>query len=276
MPAPPDDTRHDVIASAEDDRLKHYRSLNDADLRTAFEEGEGIFIVEGITAIGRLLHSALEIESVLVTPERLARLDIPPHRAGVPILVADRTILRLVVGFDLHRGAVAVARRPANPDLAHVLRTARTLAVLEDLSDHENLGAIARSARAFGIDALVLSPRCADPYYRRCVRVSMGELLHLPVVRCETWPAPLAEMASAGFRVLALTPSGEATIDDLATERPERVAIMLGTEGPGLTDTAMAAATDRVRIPISAEVDSLNVGHAAAVAFHLFGRGATK
>jgi tRNA G18 (ribose-2'-O)-methylase SpoU len=141
--------------------------------------------------------------------------------------------------------------------------------VLEDCNDHENMGAIARSARALGADALVLSPTCADPLYRRCVRVSMGEVLHLGLVRSGPWPDALATLAGAGFTTLALTPAADAVeLDSVEVAADDRVAVLLGAEGPGLSRAAMEAAERRVRIPIAPDVDSLNVGHAAAVALH--------
>ena len=175
-------------------------------------------------------------------------------------------MLAATVGFDLHRGAVAAADRRPLPTLDDVVAGARTLAVLEGLNDPENLGAVARSARAFGIGGLVLDPRCLDPYYRRTVRVSMGEVLFLPIARAAAWPADLAVLHRAGFETWALTP--DPTAEPLwSLDVPARVAVMLGAEGPGLSAAARAAATRRVRIPIAAGVDSLNVGHAAAVAF---------
>ena len=152
------------------------------------------------------------------------------------------------------------------PALADVAAGAALLGVLEGLNDPENLGAVARSARAFGVDGLVLDPQCIDPYYRRTVRVSMGEVLHLPVARATDWPDDLGVLHEAGFETWALTPAADAA-DLWALDVPPRVAILLGAEGPGLSAAAIRASTRRVRIPIAPAVDSLNVGHAAAVAF---------
>jgi tRNA G18 (ribose-2'-O)-methylase SpoU len=172
------------------------------------------------------------------------------------------------VGFDLHRGALAAADRPALLDPAD-LTTHRTIAVLEGVNDHENLGAIARSGRALGVAALVLDPTCADPYYRRAVRVSMGEMLHLPIGRATRWPGALAELRAAGVTVAALTPAPDA-VDIQRWHRPDGpLAILLGAEGPGLTAAAQHAADVRLRIATDPTVDSLNVGHAAAIAFAL-------
>ena len=180
-------------------------------------------------------------------------------------------MLKATVGFDIHRGAVASADRRPLPALDILLRTARRIAVLEGLNDPENLGAIARSARAFGIDALVLDPTCIDPYYRRTVRVSMGEILFLPVARATNWTAALDTIRDAGFDTWALTPRRDAT--DLWTMPvPDRLALLLGAEGPGLSRAARQAASTEVRIPIVADVDSLNVAAAAAVAFAAIAR----
>ena len=176
-----------------------------------------------------------------------------------------------VAGFDLHRGAVAVAfrGRPAAP--AAVVRRARRVAVLEGLNDHENLGAVARSAAALGVDALLLDPTCADPLYRRCVRVSMGEILHLGLARVDPWPDGLQVLRDAGFTIVALTPDPSADPVDTVAARigTEPVAVLLGAEGRGLSTGALAAADHRAHIPMRPGADSLNVGHAAAIVFHV-------
>jgi tRNA G18 (ribose-2'-O)-methylase SpoU len=206
---------------------------------------------------------------VLVTPQALARFAGALDDVAAPVYVAPRAVLAATVGFDLHRGAVAAADRRPLPALAELVAAAgpvAALGVLEGLNDPENLGAIARSARAFGVAGLVLDPACIDPYYRRTVRVSMGEVLHLPVARATVWPGELAVLGAAGYETWALTPASDAAA--LWTlPIPDRVAVLLGAEGRGLSPAALAAADRRVRIPIADGVDSLNVGHAAAVAF---------
>jgi tRNA G18 (ribose-2'-O)-methylase SpoU len=204
-----------------------------------------------------------------VTPQALARLDLDGIDA--PVYVASREVLAATVGFDLHRGAVAVAERRPLPTIAHAVESASRIAVLEGLNDPENLGAIARSARAFGIGALVLDPTCIDPYYRRTIRVSMGEVLFLPVARAVAWPDDLGVLGSLGFETWALTPDPDAE-SIWSLDVPARVAVVLGAEGPGLSRRARAAASRQVRIPIATGVDSLNVGHAAAVAFAVLAR----
>ena len=254
-----------AIDDPDDPRLADYRELTDPAARRR-REGTELFVAEGVTAVARLLVSGHRVRSVLVTPPARARLGRALDDLDAPVYVAPKAVLAATVGFDLHRGAIAAADRRPLPALDEVVAGATSLAVLEGLNDPENLGAVARSARAFGIGGLVLDPRCIDPYYRRTIRVSMGEVLFLPVARAAAWPDDLAVLHGAGFETWALTPDpGADELWSLAV--PARVAVLLGAEGPGLSAAAMAAATRRVRIPIAAGVDSLNVGHAAAVAF---------
>jgi len=257
----------DVITDPSDPRLDDYRNLRDPATRVSYEVGAGCFIAEGITVVRRLLQSSLSIRSVLVLPTKRIRVaDL--LRPDVACFEVERDVLRAVAGFDLHRGVLACADRPVAPALSTLAASTHTLAVLEGLNDHENLGAIARSARALGVEGLVLDPTAADPWYRRAVRVSMGELLYLPVARATTWPGDLAVLQAGGFVVAALTPATDAIpLSEFAARRPARVALLFGAEGPGLSSAAQAATDVRVRIPIHPDVDSLNVGHAAAIAF---------
>ncbi len=258
-----------AIDDPADPRLSVYRDLRDRDL--AGHEG-GVFIAEGKLVIRRLAASPYPVRSVLVTPARAAELADVLAGVHAPVYVASHEAIRATVGFDLHRGALAAAGRLPLPDPGALLAAARTVVVLEAVGDHENLGAIFRTCGALGADAVLLDRRCSDPLYRRCVRVSMGEVLHVPFTRLTPWPDALAGVRAAGFRVLALTPAPDATPIDLI-ERPagDRVALLLGAEGDGLTPVALAAADERVRIPIRAGFDSLNVGHAAAIALHRLG-----
>lgn len=258
-----------TIIDPADRRLDDYRALNDQAFRRRYE-GNETFIAEGYVAIDRLVESGHAIRSVLLAPTRIERFAHVDELAaeGVPVYLADRQVIADVVGFDLHRGVIASAERRAHPSIDDVTSTARRLAVLEGLNDAENLGAIARAARAFGIDALVIDPTCTDPYSRRTVRVSMGEVLTLPIARAESteWSRISELLRSAGLVTWAMTPSPRA--DDLWTlDPPERLAAILGAEGPGLGPATMAGADRRVRIPIRTDVDSLNVGQAAAVTF---------
>ncbi|MET0662781.1 MAG: RNA methyltransferase [Ilumatobacteraceae bacterium] len=270
MPGPPV-----TLADAKDQRFDDYRALNDQAYRRAYE-GDELFVAEGFVAIDRLIESGHEIRSVLLAPSRVERFST--HLAtlgerGVPVYVAARDVITTAVGFDLHRGVVAVARRHDHPSVAEVAATASRFAVLEGLNDAENLGAIARAARALGIDALIVDPRSTDPYSRRSVRVSMGEILLMPIARpaADDWRDILGELDRAGVETWAMSPmpSAESIWD---VEVPERLAVVLGAEGPGLDRRTIARATRTVRIPLRAGVDSLNVGHAAAVTFAAIGR----
>ena len=257
-----------AITDAEDPRLADYVGLRDPQHRQRLE-GDEFFVAEGINVIERLIASAYAMRSVLVTPQRYTRMTPMLADVDCPVYVADRAVLATVAGFDLHRGAVASAHRGTPPTLESVLGSCRTVAVLEGLNDPENLGAIARSARALGVDAIVLDPTCADPFYRRTVRVSMGEILFLPVVRSRDWRSDLQTLVHTDFRMLALTPSASAaSIHDVVRTPHDRVALLLGAEGPGLAARTLAMC-EQVRIPLRADADSLNVGHAAAIAFAL-------
>lgn len=257
-----------AITEASDVRVADYIGLRDPHHRQKLE-GDEFFIAEGINVIERLIASDFALRSVLVTPRRYDRMEPMLRAVTCPVYVADREVLAHVAGFDLHRGAVASADRGSPRPLEDMLRTSRTIAVLEGLNDPENLGAIARSARALGVDGLVLDPTCADPFYRRTVRVSMGEILFLPTFRSADWRRDLDAIAGHGFRLLALTPAASAaSIGDVSRVEGDRLALLLGAEGPGLSDTTLARA-EPVRIPLRGDVDSLNVGHAAAIAFAL-------
>ena len=237
-----------IVDEPDDERLADFVDLADPAARRRRERDE-LFIVEGLVAVARLLESRHRVRSILVTPKHRRRVEalIGPSDTMV---IADEELVARTVGFHFHRGVVASAQRRPLPSAAEVLRRSARVAVLEGLNDPENLGLIARSARAFGIDALLLDPTCIDPYYRRTVRVSMGEVLLLDVARFDDWPADIDLVHGAGFTTWAMTPAVDATsIWELAV--PERIAVMLGAEGSGLTAATLKAASTRVRIPIS-------------------------
>jgi len=265
------------IVDPADPRLDDYRELNSLAVRADMERDE-YFLGEGYVPIDRMLDSGHRMRSVLLHPKRVKRF-VPtmsrPEMAGVPVYVAEQAVLADVVGFNMDRCCLASAFRAPMPTVAELARTSRRLVVLEALNDDQNVGAIARASRAFGIDAMVISPTCTDPYQRRTVRVSMGEILHVPVARADSddWPGALHTLRDAGFETWALTPDVDA-IDLWDMAVPDRIAIVLGTEGHGLTAETMDAATHRVQISISSDVDSLNVGHAAAIPFAVIGRPA--
>jgi tRNA G18 (ribose-2'-O)-methylase SpoU len=262
------------IDDADDDRLADYRELKDAAARRRIE-GDEFFIAEGPVAIDRMLASGHRPRSVLVSRQKYERMAALLDPLDVPVYVVETQLLRGIVGFDLHRGAIAAADRKPNPSLDEVVATTHRIAVLESLNDPENLGAVARSARAFGVGGLVLDPTCIDPYTRRTVRVSMGEVLLLPTCRVghDDWPNALDRLHGAGFETWAMTPAADA--DDIwELTPPDRLAVMLGAEGPGLSEPVLGVATRRVRLPIARAVDSLNVGAAAAVTFAVVDRPA--
>jgi tRNA G18 (ribose-2'-O)-methylase SpoU len=264
-----------VVADPDDPRLVDYRSLTDVALRTRVEPAAGLFIAEGELVIGRALRAGYRPRSLLLAPRWLDAL-LPLLAAAapdVPVYLAEPAVLQRVTGFNVHRGALAAFERKPLPAPAAVLAGARRVVVVENVNNPTNLGAMLRSAAALGMDALLLDPRSCDPLYRRSVRVSMGEALTMPHARLLGWPGALADVRGAGFRLLALTPDPGATPIDAVRPAPDdRLAVLLGAEGPGLTAGALAEADDAVRIPMAPGVDSLNVAAAAAVAFYALGR----
>ena len=275
------------IDRLDDPRIADYRHLKDARTRAAYEQSEAIFVVEGRLAVRELLASCFPVRSLLVDDHQLySAADVVDgvRARGATVYVATRQTLAGVVGFDLHRGVVAVARRRATTDGLSLVdgvldgdaRSERALfALLEGLNDHENLGALFRNAAAFGVAAVLLDPTCADPLYRRCVRVSLGHVLGVPFGSLSPWPDALAALRSRGVQIVALTPravDGRARsieISDLAA-RPDDgpLALLLGAEGPGLSPAALDAADQIVTIAMPGGIDSLNVATAAAIAFH--------
>jgi tRNA G18 (ribose-2'-O)-methylase SpoU len=257
------------ISDVADPRVDDFRDLTEADRRPDRPGGRGLVIAEGVVVVRRLLASPYPVRSLLGVPRRLDELGPDLADADVPAYAADADTMASVVGFHLNRGVLAVADRAAQPEPAELVRTARAVAVLEGVNDHENLGSVFRNAAALGVDAVLLGPRCADPLYRRSVRVSMGHVLRVPFAPLTgPWPAALDVLRDAGLRVVALTPAADAVALREAGLAGIRTALLLGAEGPGLTDEALAAADQRVRIPMASGVDSLNVATAGAIAFH--------
>jgi tRNA G18 (ribose-2'-O)-methylase SpoU len=253
-----------AISQVDDPRVEDFRALSDADVRV---DRRGVVIAEGVNVVERLIDSPYPVRAVFGVESRIEALAEPLSRCAAPIYVADKWLLSEVVGFRVTRGVLASADRPAPPVLDDLLAGATRLAVLEGLNDFENLGSLFRNAAAFGVDAVLLDPRCADPLYRRSVRVSMGHVLRVPfAVLPEPWPASLRTVQAAGFTVLGLTPRPDA-VPLAQLSAPDRWAVLLGAEGPGLTEAGLAAADQLVRIPMAAGVDSLNVATAGAVAF---------
>jgi len=210
---------------------------------------------------------------MVMAPEWLGRMGHLIACVDAPVYTAPYDVLRALTGFHVHRGALASFHRRPLPSLASVAGTARRLVVLEDLVSHTNLGAVFRCAAALGMDGVVLSPSCADPLYRRSVRVSMGEVFAIPYARAQTWPDLVDDLRTGDFTTLAMTPADDAvSLDTLRYDDDARLAVLLGTEGAGLSDDALRRADARVQIPMAHDVDSLNIAAAAAVTFWVLGR----
>jgi tRNA G18 (ribose-2'-O)-methylase SpoU len=267
-----------LITDTTDPRLADYVSLTDVALRRRIEPERGLYIAESSTVLGRALEAGHEPRSVLCSPRWLPDVETMlagvPGGEDVPVLLAETDVLEAITGFHVHRGALAAMHRPVLPCVEDVLAggdgrpAARRVAVIEDVVDHTNVGAIMRSAAALGVDAVLVTPQCADPLYRRAVRVSMGTVFQVPWTRIDPWPGGVDLLRGLGFTVAALALSDESiTLDDLVARAPERLALVLGAEGDGLKPATVAAADLVVRIPMAGGVDSLNVAAASAVAF---------
>jgi tRNA G18 (ribose-2'-O)-methylase SpoU len=262
-----------TIDDPADPRLADYTALTDVELRRRREPAEGLFIAEGEKVIRRAGAAGYGMRSMLLSAKWIDAMRDVIDAATAPVYAVAPALAEQVTGYHVHRGALASMQRKPLPEPADLLAGARRVLVMEAVNDHTNIGAIFRSAAALGMDAVLLSPDCADPLYRRSVKVSMGAVFSVPYARLTTWPHDLTTVVrAAGFQLLALTPSPDAT--DLTTlTPPPRLALLLGAEGPGLTSRALATADTRVRIPMSHAVDSLNVAAAAAVAFYAVNSG---
>lgn len=276
------------VGDVDDCRLGDFRDLTTADRRPDRPGGRGLVLAEGTIVVRRLLGSPFPVRALLGVRRKLDELLPALSAVDVPVYVATADLMASVVGFHLNRGVLASADRAGQPPLAQLLASARVVAVLEGINDHENLGSIFRNAAALGVDAVLLGPSCADPLYRRSVRVSMGHVLRVPFAILPGWPDGLDLLRQHGFRLVALTPGRDA----VALHRADfsradfsgagsngaglngaaagtgRVALLLGAEGPGLSAQALAAADQTVTIPMADGVDSLNVATAAAIAFY--------
>jgi tRNA G18 (ribose-2'-O)-methylase SpoU len=257
------------VDDADDPRLADYRELRDVQLRTSLEAEHGLFLAEGEKVVRRAVEAGYAARSFLVAPRWLAGLSDVLDRSEAPCFVVDEALAEQVTGFHVHRGALASLQRRPSPPLADVLAASRTVVVLEDLVDHTNVGAALRSAAALGVDAVLLSPRCADPLYRRSVKVAMGAVFSLPWVRLEEWYDAVAGLRAAGFTTVALTPAEDAVDVEVAVAGRDRVALLVGSEGHGLSDRWQATADVRAVIPMAAGIDSLNVAAATAVACYV-------
>jgi tRNA G18 (ribose-2'-O)-methylase SpoU len=263
------------VTDPDDTRLDDFRDLNSIDRRPDLPTGKGLVIAEGVLVVQRMLASRFAPLAFLGTDRRFAELKVDLVGSAAPYYRVEAEVMARVVGFHLNRGVLAAARRPPELSVAHVVDRARTVVVLEGVNDHENLGAIFRNAAGLSVDAVVFGSGCADPLYRRAVRVSMGHALLVPYARATDWPADLNTLRQQGFRLLAMTPNVDAAdlSAAMAAVHGERVAMLVGAEGPGLSRAAMQASDLRVRIPMSRGTDSLNVATAAALAFYERVRG---
>ena len=256
-----------TVTDASDPRLDDFRNLTDTALRRVQEPADGLYIAESAKVIERACAAGHRPRSVLTQQRWVAGIHAILGEVDVPVYLVPDEVAESVTGFAVHRGALASMHRPALPAVADVLRDASLVLVLEDLLDHTNVGAAFRAAAGLGADAVLVSPRCADPLYRRSVRVSMGTVFQVPWTRIGEWVDAVAELHGAGFEVAALALSDSAIpLDVYAAKRPARVALMMGTEGDGLSPRALEVADAVVTIPMAGGVDSLNVASAAAVA----------
>ncbi|WP_286131864.1 RNA methyltransferase [Mycobacterium sp. IS-1556] len=258
------------VADPSDPRLDDFRDLNSVDRRPDLPTGKGLVIAEGVLVVQRMLASRFRPRAMMGTDRRMQELAADLPGVSAPYYRVPADVMAEVVGFHLNRGVLASASRPREPSIAEVLDDARTVAVLEGVNDHENLGSIFRNAAGLGVDAVVFGTGCADPLYRRAVRVSMGHALLVPYAWAQSWPADLEQLRDNGFRLLAMTPAPAARTlaDAMSAVVDDKVAILVGAEGPGLTERTMRAADLRVRVPMSRGTDSLNVATAAALAFY--------
>lgn len=252
------------LSTLDDPRLDTYRAIGDA---TALVE-RGLFVAEGRLVIERLVRDRrFALHSLLLTDTAAAALAPVVDAAPVatPVYVVPQAVMNAVVGFNIHRGCLALAERGAMAPLdALPLRAARSIVVAEGVNNPDNVGGLFRNAAALGASAVVLSPDCGDPLYRKAIRTSMAATLRLPWAPASAWPGALAEVRAAGLTVVACTPATDVP-SIYETPLPARIAVLVGAEGPGLTAAALAAADIRVRIPMHADMDSLNVATAAAL-----------
>jgi tRNA G18 (ribose-2'-O)-methylase SpoU len=260
------------LDDADDPRLADYRDLRDVELRKHLEAEHGLFLAEGEKVVRRAVEAGFTARSFLMAPRWLDGLSDVLDSSDAPCFVVSEELAEEVTGFHVHRGALASLERIPLRPVAEVIEHARTIVVLEDVVDHTNVGAIFRSAAALGVDAVVLSPRCADPLYRRSIKVAMGAVFTVPYARMDDWYDGVDLLSQAGFTTVALTLAEDAVEIEKAVAGLDRVALLLGSEGPGLSPRWTHSADVRAVIPMAAGVDSLNVAAATAVACYVVAR----
>ena len=257
-----------VVHTPDDPRLAEFREIKDSHLRAR----RGRFLVEGrrnVDVLARQTRFAPRAAFVTRAAFDAMHETWKAMPRSVPIYLGSRELVNEVVGYDFHRGCLAVACRGTESGLDDITESGRLVVVVEDLTDVDNVGSLFRNALALGAGGVLLSPRCCDPLYRKAVRVSMGAVMRLPYARAAAWPDELLALRSRGYRLVALHPEHSVQdLDDFAAEAPAKLALLVGTEGDGLSHELLELADARVRIPMAAGVDSLNVGTAAAIAIH--------
>ena len=260
------------IDDPDDRRLADSRDLRDVELRKHLEAEHGLFLAEGEKVVRRAVESGFQVRSLMMAPRWLDGLSDVLARTDAPCFVVSEALAEQVTGFHVHRGALGSLRRLPLPSVDAVLRDSRSVVVLENIVDHTNVGAVFRSAAALGVDGVLLSPRCADPLYRRAVKVAMGAVFTLPYARFDDWYGALPAVSAAGFTTVALTLADDAVDIEQSVAGLDRVALVLGAEGHGLTARWEQAADRRAVIPMRAGIDSLNVAAASAVACYVTAR----
>ncbi|MFC6152505.1 TrmH family RNA methyltransferase [Nocardioides yefusunii] len=260
------------ITDAGDPRLGDYRDLRDVQLRKSLESEHGLFLAEGEKVVRRAVESGHAPRSFLMAPRWIEGLKDVLHTTDAPCYVLSEELAEEVTGFHVHRGALASLHRIPTPPVAEVIQNARSVLVLEDVVDHTNVGAIFRSGAAMGFDAVLLSPRCADPLYRRSIKVAMGAVFTMPWARIEDWYDAMPHLSEAGFTTIALTLADDATPIEEAVAGVDKVALVLGSEGPGISERWQRSADKRAIIPMAEGIDSLNVAAASAVACYVAAR----
>lgn len=257
------------ITSLDDPRLADYAHLTDVALKKARGTEHGLYIAESLLVLQRALAAGHEPRSVLALGASVDDAIAALGDRDVPVFSGPGELLEELTGYVLHRGLIAAMHRPALPSVESLLEGATRIVILENVADPTNVGAIFRSVGAIGADAVLVTPRCSDPFYRRSIRVSMGTVLQVPWTRVGDWAATRALLSASGFHIaaLALTPDA-VSLRAFAADTPQRVALVLGAEGEGLTAEAIAAADTVVRIPMAHGIDSLNVAATAAVAMY--------
>lgn len=253
----------------DDPRIQDYRDVSDAELLRR----RNLFVAEGRLVVGRVLREGHRVVSLLLNEAALQALEnsFDTVAEETPVYVCDSSAFASIVGFKLHRGCLALAKRPAARVAADIADRSEVVLILEGVTDADNVGSAFRNAAAFGVGGVLLSPTCCDPLYRKAVRTSMGNALSVPYARIRTWPNELEALKAKGFRLVALTPkAGAVDLASCAREPGQKIAVLVGSEGPGLSAAAEALADVCVRIPILPEVDSLNLATATGIAlYHL-------